>query len=51
MGPEIIEKSSFNKGIDLWALGILIYTLTYNELPYSKEEVLHKDFVEECKLR
>lgn len=29
-GPELYTKDSFNKSIDLWALGILTYTLVYN---------------------
>jgi serine/threonine protein kinase len=35
MGPELHSEKTIDKGIDLWTLGILLYTVTFNELPYQ----------------
>ena len=35
VGPEIYVNDTVDKGIDLWALGILIYFLTYSSMPYK----------------
>ena len=36
VGPEIFLDDHVDKGMDLWALGVLIFTLLYGETPYSK---------------
>lgn len=29
VGPEFYTQNSFNKNMDLWALGVLTYTIIY----------------------
>jgi serine/threonine protein kinase len=35
MAPEILFKKQQDEGIDIWALGILLYELLHNYAPYS----------------
>jgi len=35
--------------MDLWALGILIYALTYGETPYTIDHVQNKIYAHMCK--
>ena len=35
MAPEILFKKQQDTGIDIWALGILLYELIHNKAPYS----------------
>ena len=38
MAPEIIDSQPYSPKIDCWALGIILYELLSNELPYWSEE-------------
>ena len=35
MAPEIMEGLKYNNKCDLWSIGIIMYQLVFNELPYS----------------
>ena len=37
VAPEILKKEEYNEKCDLWSLGIIIYTLAYNEYPYKDD--------------
>lgn len=37
IAPEIQDKKQYNKSIDWWALGILIYQLLYGYLPFQSK--------------
>ena len=34
MAPEVIEGSNYNKGVDIWALGILLFELLHGHSPF-----------------
>ena len=46
MAPEILynEKKKFNNSCDLWSIGIIIYFLYYNEIPFKENEIFQKNF-------
>lgn len=37
--------------MDIWALGVLVYTLLYGETPYQKEDINYATFADECRKR
>ena len=37
VAPEILKKQEYNEKCDLWSLGVIIYTLAYNEYPYMDD--------------
>ena len=37
MAPEILNNEEYNKGIDIWALGILLYELCHGYSPFNNE--------------
>ena len=37
MAPEILNKEQYNKGIDIWALGVLLYELIHGYPPFSSD--------------
>lgn len=39
MGPEIHTKKYIDKGIDIWALGVLLYILAFHHCPFKSEEI------------
>lgn len=34
LAPEIVEKKSYDKAVDFWSLGILIYELNFGISPF-----------------
>ena len=34
MAPEILNGENYDSKVDVWAVGITIYMLIYNKLPY-----------------
>ena len=36
MAPEIVKKESYNKGIDIWALGVLLYEMLHGYSPFNE---------------
>ena len=46
MAPEVLEKSgaATTPAIDVWAIGIMFYTMIYGELPYFSSN--EKDLVQ-----
>ena len=48
MAPEIFFNDGDNKfknSCDLWSIGIIIYFLYYNEIPFDEKEIFQKKFV------
>jgi len=37
MAPEILNDGSYNKSVDLWAIGIMLYELLFGMNPYNME--------------
>jgi serine/threonine protein kinase len=35
MAPEILNEGSYNKSVDLWAIGIMLYELLFGMNPYN----------------
>ena len=35
MAPEILNREPYDEKCDTWALGIMIYQVIYNELPFK----------------
>jgi serine/threonine protein kinase len=42
--PEVIKKKGYDRGVDLWALGVLTYELMFQEAPFSFSTVKSKNF-------
>jgi tRNA A-37 threonylcarbamoyl transferase component Bud32 len=41
--PEVIQKSAYNKTIDIWSLGVILYFLISGQFPFiDKNNNLHK---------
>lgn len=38
MAPEILNEEKYNKSIDIWALGILLYEMLHGKSPFASEE-------------
>ena len=34
MAPEIVKEKPYDKGVDVWSLGILLYELTHGYSPF-----------------
>lgn len=34
MAPEILYQKEYDEKCDIWSLGILLYTMMYNKMPY-----------------
>lgn len=39
MAPEILKKQKYNNKIDLWSLGIILYQLLNNKIPYHSNTI------------
>ena len=39
IAPEVIKRKEYNKSVDWWALGILIYQLLYGTLPFYDKNI------------
>lgn len=42
--PEILLKKTYNKQIDIWSLGIVIYYVIFETLPFKSEERIKEAF-------
>ena len=52
LSPEKVLKNTYTKSVDFWALGVLIYTLVYNDYPFAQEIVQNeKRFVQEVAMK
>ena len=49
MAPELLEGLSYNKSVDLWAIGIIIYELMFGGHPFNEddEEMVVADYKEQ----
>ena len=43
MAPEMIMEQQYNKAIDIWSLGILLYELIHNYSPFRASDVNNKE--------
>ena len=55
MAPEILNESSYNKSVDLWAIGIMLYELLFGANPYNMQSSdlspqEYKEIIEESDL-
>ena len=35
MAPEILKGSSYNKSVDIWSIGIILYELLFGANPFN----------------
>jgi len=35
MAPELLDKKSYTEGVDIWAIGMILYEMLYGEHPYK----------------
>ena len=35
MAPEILDEKPYNSKSDLWSIGVIIYQMYFNEMPYK----------------
>jgi RAC serine/threonine-protein kinase len=35
MAPEILNEGNYNKSVDYWAIGIMLYELLFGMNPYN----------------
>ena len=49
LAPEIIENKSYDRTVDWWALGIIIFEMLYGQLPFqhNNERVLYNQICNE----
>lgn len=40
MAPEILKNTAYNKSVDIWALGILLYFMMFAEYPFKGHDLL-----------
>jgi len=38
VAPEILMRKPYNKKIDIWSLGVILYLLSYGALPFNSEK-------------
>ena len=35
MAPEILEKKGYNHKVDIWAIGVIMFVIMYNDFPFK----------------
>jgi len=50
VAPELFTDDIVDRAMDLWALGICLYSLVAGALPYDSEEIYHPSFSENCSI-
>ena len=47
VAPEILKKEPYNKEIDIWSLGIILYYMFVGHFPFegNKEEIIAKNII------
>ena len=40
MAPEILEKKKYNYSVDIWALGVLMFTMLFGNQPFKGKKQL-----------
>ena len=44
MAPEILFNDHNKNSCDLWSIGIIIYYLYYNKVPFDEKDIFQKNF-------
>jgi|MDSY01.2.fsa_nt_gb CRP-like cAMP-binding protein len=42
LSPEVVTSEGHDSGVDLWALGVLIFELVCGETPFTSPDLMHK---------
>ena len=50
MSPEMVRREKYSDKIDVWAIGVLTFTLIYGVPPFDVEEEEELDEEEESKI-
>ena len=38
VAPEVLKKETYNKSVDIWSLGVVVYALISGALPYDSDD-------------
>lgn len=49
MAPEIWNRHQYDHKVDIWAMGVILYILTFNDGPFSyNNEAIYQNIIENC---
>jgi MAP/microtubule affinity-regulating kinase len=43
MAPEITGDNNYNQKVDIWSLGVIVYEMLHNDLPFCSTKNFDED--------